>query len=67
MLPSRNNVRFLSISLLVLLFLSLTGYWSSHEIEDMNLIVGAAIDIGEESTDRGEYKKHSPNINLANY
>lgn len=37
------------------------------KFEDMNLIVGAAIDIGEESTDRGEYKKHSPNINLANY
>ncbi|MGM0878632.1 MAG: Ger(x)C family spore germination protein [Bacillota bacterium] len=57
---SHNNVRFLSVSLSVLLLLSLTGCWSSHEIEDMNLIVGAALDKGEESIDRGEYQKNTP-------
>ncbi|MFS0604684.1 Ger(x)C family spore germination protein [Peribacillus frigoritolerans] len=39
-----NNIRPLFISLSVLLFLTLTGCWSSHEIEEQSLGVGMAFD-----------------------
>lgn len=47
---SSNNIRFLLVSLSVLLLLSLTGCWSSNEIEEMGLSVGLALDEGKEST-----------------
>ncbi|MCP1123997.1 spore gernimation protein GerC [Bacillus sp. AFS018417] len=45
-----NHVRFLLILPLVLLLLSLTGCWSSHEIEELGFEVGLAFDKGKEST-----------------
>lgn len=47
---SHNNIRFLLVSLSVLLLFSLTGCWSSHEIEELSLGVGVAFDIGKKST-----------------
>ena len=44
MKQSHNNIRPLFISLSVLLFLSLTGCWSSHEIEEQSLGIGLAFD-----------------------
>ncbi|WP_342601828.1 Ger(x)C family spore germination protein [Peribacillus sp. FSL E2-0159] len=44
-----NNVRFLFVSLSVLLLLSLTGCWSSHEIEEQSLGIGVAFDKGKKS------------------
>ncbi|MGM0875149.1 MAG: Ger(x)C family spore germination protein [Bacillota bacterium] len=54
---SRNNVRFLLVSLSVLLLLSLTGCWSSHEIEEIGLSVGLALDEGKVSTIEKELKE----------
>ncbi|MEH7479614.1 Ger(x)C family spore germination protein [Neobacillus drentensis] len=47
---SHNNIRFLLVSLSVLSLFSLTGCWSSHEIEELSLGVGVAFDIGKKST-----------------
>ncbi|MDP1419220.1 Ger(x)C family spore germination protein [Peribacillus simplex] len=44
-----NNIRTLLISLSVLLFLTLTGCWSSHEIEEQSLGIGLAFDKGKKS------------------
>ncbi|MEJ9228755.1 Ger(x)C family spore germination protein [Peribacillus butanolivorans] len=44
-----NNVRFPLVSLSFLLLFSLTGCWSSHEIEELSLGVGVAFDKGKES------------------
>jgi spore germination protein len=44
------NIRFLLVSLSVLLLFSLTGCWSSHEIEELSLGVGVAFDKGKKST-----------------
>ncbi|MGM0875147.1 MAG: Ger(x)C family spore germination protein [Bacillota bacterium] len=57
MKQSHNNARSLSVSLALLLLLSLTGCWSSTEIEQRDLIVGAALDKGEELTDKAEYQE----------
>ncbi|WP_078412035.1 Ger(x)C family spore germination protein [Priestia abyssalis] len=45
-----NNSGFFLVLLSGLLLLSLTGCWSSHEIEDLGFEVGLAFDKGEEST-----------------
>ncbi|TKH03466.1 Ger(x)C family spore germination protein [Peribacillus simplex] len=45
-----NHVQFLQVLLAVLLLLSLTGCWSSHEIEELSLGIGVAFDKGKEST-----------------
>ncbi|RBW68057.1 Ger(x)C family spore germination protein [Bacillus taeanensis] len=56
-----NNVRFLLVLLSILFFLSLTtGCWSSKEIESLSLVVGTALDKGEELTDKGEYQENTP-------
>lgn len=57
MKQNRNNKRLLSVSLSVLLLLSLTGCWSSNEIEEIGLSVGLALDEGRESTIEKELKK----------
>ncbi|WP_028402700.1 Ger(x)C family spore germination protein [Ectobacillus panaciterrae] len=57
MKQSLNNVRFLLVSLSVLLLLSLTGCWSSQEIEERGLGVGLALDKGKESTIEKELKE----------
>ncbi|MBT2647408.1 Ger(x)C family spore germination protein [Bacillus sp. ISL-34] len=49
MKQSHSNIRPLFISLTVLLFLSLTGCWSSHEIEEQSLGIGLAFDKGKQS------------------
>ncbi|USL45583.1 Ger(x)C family spore germination protein [Priestia megaterium] len=57
---SQHYIRFLLVSMSVLLLFSLTGCWSSHEIEEISLGVGVAFDKGEKSiiekkiTERGE-------------
>ncbi|MFE4709010.1 hypothetical protein [Peribacillus simplex] len=48
MKQTHNNVRFLFVSLSILLFLSLTGCWSSHEIEEQSLGIGLAFDKGKQ-------------------
>ncbi|MGE7687407.1 Ger(x)C family spore germination protein [Peribacillus simplex] len=50
MKQSHNNIRPLFISLSVLLFLSLTGCWSSHEIEEQSLGIGLAFDKAKQSS-----------------
>lgn len=45
-----NNIRFLLILPSVLLLFSLTGCWSSHEIEELGFEVGLAFDKGKEAT-----------------
>ena len=57
MKQNRNNKRLLSVSLSVLLLLSLTGCWSSNEIEEIGLSVGLALDEGKESTIEKELKE----------
>ncbi|MBT2617018.1 MULTISPECIES: Ger(x)C family spore germination protein [unclassified Bacillus (in: firmicutes)] len=49
MKQSHSNTRPLFISLSILLFLSLTGCWSSHEIEEQSLGIGMAFDKGKKS------------------
>ncbi|WHY99387.1 hypothetical protein [Peribacillus simplex] len=49
MKQTHNNVRFLFVSLSILLFLSLTGCWSSHEIEEQSLGIGLTFDKGKQS------------------
>lgn len=44
-----NNAGFLLVPFLILLLLSLTGCWSSKEIEDRSLTAGIAMDKGQES------------------
>nr|WP_295971241.1 Ger(x)C family spore germination protein [uncultured Bacillus sp.] len=46
---TQNKDRLFLISLSLLLLLSLTGCWSSHEIEELSLAVGAAFDVGDET------------------
>ncbi|MGM0923574.1 MAG: Ger(x)C family spore germination protein [Bacillota bacterium] len=53
MKQSRSNKRLLS----VLLLLSLTGCWSSNEIEEIGLSVGLALDEEKESTIEKELKE----------
>ncbi|MDM5309786.1 Ger(x)C family spore germination protein [Peribacillus frigoritolerans] len=50
MKQSHNNIRPLFLSLSVLLFVSLTGCWSSHEIEEQSLGIGLAFDKGKQSS-----------------
>ncbi|WP_342603893.1 Ger(x)C family spore germination protein [Peribacillus sp. FSL E2-0159] len=50
MKQSHSNIRPLFISLSVLLFLFLTGCWSSHEIEEQSLGIGLAFDKGKKSS-----------------
>lgn len=50
MKQSHNNIRPLFISLSVLLFLPLTGCWSSHEIEEQSLGIGLAFDKAKPSS-----------------
>ncbi|MDQ0247366.1 spore germination protein [Bacillus fengqiuensis] len=50
MKQNANHSGFLLVLLSGLLLLSLTGCWSSHEIEELGLEVGLAFDKGEEST-----------------
>ena len=50
MKQAHNNIRALFISLSVLLFLSLTGCWSSHEIEEQSLGIGLAFDKAKQSS-----------------
>jgi len=50
MKQSHSNIRPLFISLSVLLFLFLTGCWSSHEIEEQSLGIGLAFDKGKQSS-----------------
>ncbi|MEI4803916.1 Ger(x)C family spore germination protein [Bacillus sp. NPDC077411] len=45
-----NNIRFLLILPSVLFLFSLTGCWSSHEIEELGFEVGLAFDKGKEAT-----------------
>ncbi|MGM7723562.1 Ger(x)C family spore germination protein [Metabacillus sp. Hm71] len=52
-----SKVRFLLSVLFVFPFLSLTGCWSSHEIEDVGLSVGLALDQGKESSIEKELKE----------
>lgn len=49
MKQSHSNTRPLFISLSILLFLSLTGCWSSHEIEEQSLGIGLAFDKAKQS------------------
>ncbi|MGZ9816780.1 Ger(x)C family spore germination protein [Peribacillus simplex] len=49
MKQSLNNIRPLFVSLSVLLFLSLTGCWSTREIEEQSLSIGLAFDKGKKS------------------
>ncbi|MBT2669305.1 hypothetical protein J7E95_00685 [Streptomyces sp. ISL-14] len=46
MKQTHNNIRSLILPQSVLLFLSLTGCWSSHEIEEQSLGIGLAFDKG---------------------
>lgn len=48
------TVRNLLISLLVLTLLSLTGCWSSKEIEDLGLVVGTSLDLDTQEESREE-------------
>ncbi|MDQ0880911.1 Ger(x)C family spore germination protein [Peribacillus sp. V2I11] len=50
MKQTHKNIRPLFVSLFVLLFLSLTGCWSSHEIEEQSLGIGLAFDKGKQSS-----------------
>ncbi|CAH0314412.1 hypothetical protein [Peribacillus sp. Bi134] len=50
MKQAHNNIRPLFISLSVLLFLSFTGCWSSHEIEEQSLGIGLAFDKAKQSS-----------------
>ncbi|MCR8869555.1 Ger(x)C family spore germination protein [Peribacillus frigoritolerans] len=49
MKQTHKNILPLFVSLSVLLFLSLTGCWSSHEIEEQSLGIGLAFDKGKKS------------------
>ncbi|WP_020061811.1 Ger(x)C family spore germination protein [Bacillus sp. 123MFChir2] len=49
MKQNHKNIRFLLILSSVLLLFSLTGCWSSHEIEELGFEVGLAFDKGKES------------------
>ncbi|MGG2015054.1 Ger(x)C family spore germination protein [Bacillus sp. S10(2024)] len=54
MKQNHKNIRFLLILSLVFLLFSLTGCWSSHEIEELGFEVGLAFDKGKESaTEKG--------------
>ncbi|MGP7816541.1 Ger(x)C family spore germination protein [Niallia sp. 01092] len=44
------KVRFILSTLYVFSFLTLTGCWSSHELEEVGLSVGLALDQGKESS-----------------
>ncbi|WP_141434476.1 Ger(x)C family spore germination protein [Bacillus sp. 03113] len=44
------KVRFILSALYVFSFLTLTGCWSSHELEEVGLSVGLALDQGKESS-----------------
>ncbi|MGG0240518.1 Ger(x)C family spore germination protein [Bacillus rhizoplanae] len=57
MKQSLNHIRFLLIVPWVLLLLSLTGCWSSHEIEELGFEVGLAFDKGKESTVEKKFQK----------
>ncbi|MFS0891761.1 Ger(x)C family spore germination protein [Peribacillus frigoritolerans] len=65
MKQSHSNIRPLFISLFILLFLSLTGCWSSHEIEEQSLGIGMAFDKAKQSSiekkvnEQGEYSKRN--------
>ncbi|MFJ8247086.1 Ger(x)C family spore germination protein [Peribacillus asahii] len=50
MKQSHSHIRPLFISISALLFLSLTGCWSSHEIEEQSLVIGLALDKGKQSS-----------------
>jgi spore germination protein len=53
-----NNIRrYILLALIVLIFLCLTGCWSSQEIEEQNIYVGLAIDVGETSEEEQEMTK----------
>ena len=52
-----SKIRPLFISLSVLLFVSLTGCWSSHEIEEQSLGIGLAFDKGLKSKIEKELSK----------
>ncbi|MFE4038979.1 Ger(x)C family spore germination protein [Priestia sp. YIM B13489] len=56
---SRNNIRFLSVSLLVLSLFLLTGCWSSHEIEEQSFGVGVAYDKDKESMVEKEFDEQA--------
>ncbi|MEH7544633.1 MULTISPECIES: Ger(x)C family spore germination protein [Bacillaceae] len=49
--------QFLLVSLSLFLLLSLTGCWSSHEIEELRLEVGIALDKGKESATEKELEE----------
>lgn len=44
-----HHIRFMSVLLSVVLFLSQTGCWSSKEIEELGLTVGTALDLEKET------------------
>ncbi|MDQ0247368.1 spore germination protein [Bacillus fengqiuensis] len=57
MKQSDNHIKFLLVLLSGLLLVSLTGCWSSHEIEELSLEIGIALDKGEESAIEKELKE----------
>ncbi|QGQ45792.1 Ger(x)C family spore germination protein [Metabacillus sediminilitoris] len=63
MKQSYNNLRSLKRMLSVILLLFLTGCWSSHEIEELGLTVGLALDEGKESTTEKELKEQGGEYN----
>ncbi|WHX97984.1 Ger(x)C family spore germination protein [Neobacillus sp. DY30] len=63
MKQSHNNVRSLKDILPILALLFLTGCWSSHEIEEIGLSVGLALDEGKESTIDTELKQQGGGYN----
>ncbi|MBO0999058.1 Ger(x)C family spore germination protein [Bacillus sp. SD075] len=63
---SHSNIRPLFISLSVLLFLFLTGCWSSHEIEEQSLGIGLAFDKGRESSNEKELNEYGKGYSKRN-
>ncbi|HHT7227423.1 TPA: Ger(x)C family spore germination protein [Bacillus cereus] len=60
-----NRIRFYWILLSMLVLLFLTGCWSSHEIEELSLTAGIALDKGKESAIEKEVEERGyPKKNL---
>jgi len=60
----RRNILF---ALPILLLLCLTGCWSSQEIEEQNVYVGLALDVGEPSETELELAKKEENYPKKNF
>jgi spore germination protein len=60
MKQSRNNKLFL-LSLPILLLFSLTGCWSSRELEDLNISIGLAIDKAKKDAIERGFEKQNGN------